>query len=140
MSSDTIELPKEIVDVIRRDSQRLLDYDDRIKELQAEIKKYREAKARKEAMLLQVLDSLDFKMPPIEVVASDTGDMRGKLTKAKSTTKAPVNMSIVKKVMMEVYKDERKAEEMVKKIHNARPVKEKYYIKRTNKRPRKQSA
>lgn len=64
-------------------------------------------------------------------VHDDQNNLRGRVYRHKSVTKGALKEDIVKDALMEVIRDEKKVDQLVKKIESKRPINERYYLKRT---------
>lgn len=107
-----------------------LDYDDKIKELTLKIKKYKDAKKAQEEIIINMITTLDLETKKIDV--HDQNDQfRSRVYRQKSITKETLKENIIKDALMEAIRDEKKVDQLVKKIEGKRPVKERFYLKRT---------
>lgn len=107
-----------------------LDFDDKIKELNAKSKKYKDAKKQQEDNIIEMLTKLGMEDNKIDV--HDTKDnLRGRVYRYKSITKGGIKEDIIKDALMEAIRDEKKVDQLVKKIESKRPINERYYLKRT---------
>ena len=121
-SKETFQLKSKIND--------WLDCDDKIKDLSSRIKKYKDAKKEREALIIKMITKLgigDGKMD----ICDKKGTTRSRVYKHKSVTKGAIKGDIIKKALMEAIRDEKKVNQLVKKIENKRPVTERFYLKRT---------
>lgn len=107
-----------------------LDYDDKIKELNNKTKKYKDAKKQQEETILKMLNKLGVGENKIDVHDRDD-NLRGRVYKHKSVTTGAIKGEIIQKVLMEVIRNEKAVSQLVKKIEEARPQNERYYLKRT---------
>lgn len=107
-----------------------LDYDDKIKTLNAKAKKYKDAKKQQEELILKMISKLGVNDTKIDV-HNDDDQLRGRVYRHKSTTKAALKENIVQDALMEVFRDEKKVAQLLKKIDSKRPINERYYLKRT---------
>jgi Family of unknown function (DUF5760) len=57
--------------------------------------------------------------------------LRSRVYRYKSTTKGAIKEEIVRNALMEIIRDEKRVEQLVKKIDSKRPINERYYLKRT---------
>ncbi len=107
-----------------------MDYDDKIKELNNKTKKYKDAKKQQEETILKMLNKLGVGENKIDVHDRDD-NLRGRVYKHKSVTTGAIKGEIIQKVLMEVIRNEKAVSQLVKKIEEARPQNERYYLKRT---------
>jgi len=107
-----------------------LNDDDKIKELNAETKKYKVAKKQKEDGIIKMINKLGLEETPL-VIKDDNNKLRGNVRRNKSVTSGAIKHDIIKKTLMEVIKDESKVDQLVLKIENNRPKVVRYYLKRT---------
>lgn len=141
-SNSNADIPPELAAELKKQLVAKANIEDKIAETQTYLKKLKTAKQQREAMAIKLhheisdLLGLD-RLPPIEVIDDKTGEVRCKYSMRTSKTRKPITMSLLKKVYMEVYTDESKADAQLRRIQEARPVVERQYIKRTNRRPRK---
>jgi len=117
-------------EILKRKINEWLDSGDKIKETNTRIKKYKDAKKKQEAIILQMLSKL--KMDDDKIEVKDTNDnVRSCVYRHKSTTRGALKEDTIKNALMEIIRDEKKVDQLVKKIESKRPVNEKYYLKRT---------
>ena len=103
---------------------------DKIKELNAETKKYKVAKKQKEEGIIKMINKLGLDETPL-VIKDNDNKLRGNVRRNKSVTSGAIKQDIIKKTLMEVIKDESKVDQLVLKIENNRPKVVRYYLKRT---------
>lgn len=120
-----------------RDSARLkkkleqwMDYDDNIKKLNVKTKKYKDAKNKQEEMIMNMIEKFKINDTKINIHGNDN-KLRGKVYRYKSVTKVALKEDIIKDVLMETIRSEKTVVELLKKIDDRRPIKERYYLKRT---------
>jgi len=118
----TQRLKKKIVD--------WLDYDDKIKTLNSKTKKYKDAKKQMEETIIKMITKLEMEDMKIDV-HDDRNNFRSRVYRHKSVTKEAIKENIIKDALMEAIRDEKKVDQLVKKIDSKRPYKERYYLKRT---------
>lgn len=116
------QLKKKIVD--------WLDNDDKIKLLNLKMKKYKEEKKIQEQNIMDIILKLGMEDSKIDVQDKDN-QLRSRVYRYKSITKAPIKENIIKDALMETIRDEKKVDQLIKKIENKRPINERYYLKRT---------
>jgi hypothetical protein len=109
-----------------------VDYDDKIKELATKAKQYKDAKKKQEEFIINMIIKLEM----IEDSVFDVHDkknniVRGRVYPYKSVTKEALSNDIIKNALMEVVHNEKQVDLLIKKIDNKRPIKERYYLKRT---------
>ncbi len=107
-----------------------LDYDDKIKVLNAKTKKYKDAKKQQEELIIKMLTKLEMGDTKIDVT-DNKNNFRSRVYRHKSVTKEALKENIIKDALMEAIHDEKKVDQLVKKIDSKRPIKERYYLKRT---------
>ena len=107
-----------------------LDCDDKIKFFNAKAKKYKDEKKQKEGDILDMLTDLGMDDKKIDVHDND-GELRSRICKYRSVTKGTLKEDIIKEALMEAIRDEKKVDQLVKKIENRRPINERFYLKRT---------
>lgn len=107
-----------------------LDYDDKIKILNAKAKRYKDAKKQQEELILKMISKLGVNDTKIDV-HNDENEFRGRVYRHKSSTKGALKENIIKDALMEVFRDEKKVVQLLKKIDSKRPINERYYLKRT---------
>ncbi|BCS83044.1 hypothetical protein QLL95_gp1079 [Cotonvirus japonicus] len=107
-----------------------LDFDDKIKELNAKMKKYKDAKKNQEELILKIIEKLEMDDSKIDVRDNDK-NLRGRVYKHKSVTKGAIKEDVMTSALMEIFKDEKRVAYLVKKIEEKRPVNERTYLKRT---------
>ena len=107
-----------------------LDFDDKIKLLSARAKKYRDAKKEHEKNIMKMIVDFGIEKERLEI-KDENQNIRGRVYRYKSMTKCAIKEDIIKKALMEVFKNERRVDELIKKIDSNRQIKENYYLKRT---------
>ncbi|XWV25246.1 hypothetical protein QJ856_gp0526 [Tupanvirus deep ocean] len=107
-----------------------LDYDDKIKTLNNKSKKYKDAKKQLEELIIKMITKLEVEDMKIDV-HDDQNNFRSRVYRHKSVTKEALKENIIKDALMEAIRDEKKVDQLVKKIDSKRPIKERYYLKRT---------
>ena len=107
-----------------------LDCDDKIKILNARAKKYKETKKEREEIIIKMISKLGIEEKKIEVHDNDD-NLRGRVYRYKSVTKGSLKEDIIKTALMEAIRDEKKVDQLIKKIESKRPINERYYLKRT---------
>ncbi len=116
------QLKKKIID--------WLDNDDKIKLLNLKMKKYKEEKKIQEQNIMDIILKLGMEDSKIDV-QDDDNQLRSRVYRYKSITKSPIKENIIKDALMETIRDEKKVDQLIKKIENKRPINERYYLKRT---------
>lgn len=115
---------------LKKHVSKWLDYDDKIKSLNLEIKKIKTIKKDQEDIIINMIMKLGMDETKIDV-QSDTGDLRARVYRHKSVTKGPLKGDIIKDALLELIPNEKKVSQLVKKIESTRPLNERYYLKRT---------
>ena len=107
-----------------------LECDTRIKEMNALIKEQKDIKKKKERVALGMIAKLD-----MEGVKLDITDKKGKVVarvyKHKSVTKSAIKEDLLKDTLMEIFQNEKKVDQIVKKVDSKRRINERFYLKRT---------
>lgn len=129
--SEEIEVSQETINMLKTQIQAWMDYDDKLKELAKKSKKYRDAKKKQEETILKVITSLGFEEDPVIEVTDKAGKIRGKVSRVKSSKTEPYGPKNIKAALMEMYKDEKKADEMFEKINKMRKSEDRFHLKRT---------
>ena len=107
-----------------------LDYDDKIKLLSAKTKKYKDAKKVHEDMIMKMINEFGIQNEKLDI-HDDSDNLRSRVYRHKSVTKGPINEDIIEKALMEVYGNDKRVAELVKKIDTKRKINERFYLKRT---------
>ncbi len=115
---------------LKRKITEWLDNDDKIKELNAKVKRYKDAKKQSEEVIMKMINVLGMEDSKIDV-HDDNEQLRSRVYRYKSTTKGALKEETIKNALMEIIRDEKRVEQLVKKIESKRPINEKYYLKRT---------
>lgn len=129
---DTID--KKTIMRLKRKINSWMDYDDKIKILNAKAKKYKDAKKQQEESILAALTNIEKNRKPGDVKIDVVGEgdtMRGCVYRYESENKEPLTENVVKGALMEHFGNEKKVKELLKKIDKKRPIKKRYYLKRT---------
>jgi hypothetical protein len=98
-------------------------YDDKIRSINKDAKKYKQLKKTSEEEVIQMLTKVENEK--VHVANGET------VHKTISRTKAPLKPEIIKKSLMELFQDETKADEVLQKIMDKRAINERVYLKRT---------
>jgi len=101
-----------------------LTHDDRIKMYQKKIKEHKDAKKDIESKVLKGIK--DLKMEDKKL---DTDG--GRVYQSVSVTRGSIKEDTIKMALKGYFKKESHLDEVVKKIDNMRPIKERVYLKRT---------
>ena len=128
--SEEIRLGAKTRDRLKKKIVNWLDCDDKIKELNAKVKKYKDAKKQQEEIIINMITKLGMDEKKIDV-HDDDDNLRGRVYRHKSITKGALKEDIIKEALMEAIRDEKKVDQLVKKIESRRPINERYYLKRT---------
>lgn len=107
-----------------------LDYDEHIKDMTNKMKKYKDAKKKEEESIITMITNLGMDQMKIDI-HDKKGAIRSRVYRQKSVTKEALKESIIKDALMESIRDEKAVNQLLKKIDSKRPVKERYYLKRT---------
>lgn len=129
-SSPEVNIDEKTVSRLKKKINDWMDYDDKIKILNEKSKKYKDAKKIHEESIIQMLVKLKIDNKKIDI-HDNSNKLRGRVYRHKSVTKEPLKEDIVKDALMEMIRDEKKVNQLVKKIDSKRPIKERYYLKRT---------
>lgn len=124
------EIDNEAINKLKNKLTDWLNYDDKIKVLNAKTKKYKDAKKQQEELIMKMLTKLQYDEMKFDV-PNTNGQIRSRVYKHKSVTKESYKETIIKDALMEAIRDEKKVDQLLKKIDSKRPIKERYYLKRT---------
>lgn len=83
-----------------------------------------------EETIIKMITKLEMEDMKIDV-HDDRNNFRSRVYRHKSVTKEAIKENIIKDALMEAIRDEKKVDQLVKKIDSKRPYKERYYLKRT---------
>jgi hypothetical protein len=123
-------LAEKTKDRLKKKINEWLDNDDKIKDMNVKVKKYKDLKKQHEEGIISLLTKLGMEDKKIDVT-DDKDKFRGRVYRQKSVTKGAIKEDIIKNALMEAIKDEKKVDQLVKKIDSKRPINERYYLKRT---------
>ncbi|MEM3063008.1 MAG: hypothetical protein QW303_05650 [Nitrososphaerota archaeon] len=115
---------------LRRKIIEWLDLDDKLKELNAKVRKYKETKKQQEEIIIKMLIKLGMEDNKIDV-HDENNNIRSRVYRYKSITKGAIKEDIIRDALMEIMRDEKMVDQLVKKIESKRPINERYYLKRT---------
>lgn len=107
-----------------------MDADDRIKELDKRVKKYKETRKKHEELIISMISKLKVEEMRFDIHDNDN-KFRGRVYRHKSVTKEALKEAIIKDALMEAIRDEKKVNQLLQKIEDKRPLKERFYLKRT---------
>ena len=123
-------LGKKTREQLKRKITEWLDNDDKIKELNTKVKRYKDAKKQSEEVIMKMINVLGMEESKIDV-HDDNKQLRSRVYRYKSTTRGALKEETIKNALMEVIRDEKRVEQLVKKIESKRPINERFYLKRT---------
>jgi len=127
------KVPEKTKDKIKRMMATWMLLDDKIKEMDKKKKEYRDKKKEQEQIIIDVMSKYEFD----ECNVKDGNSKKNKITKTVSKSRGTLKPDILKAGLIEVFKDEKKADLLVAKILDKRPVTERVYLKRTKERVKK---
>lgn len=107
-----------------------LDCDDKIKLLNTKLKQIKDEKKAQEDFIIKVITKLGMDDQKIDIHDKDK-QLRSRVYKHKSVTKGAYKENIIKDALMEAIRDEKKVDNLLKKIDSKRPLNERTYLKRT---------
>lgn len=114
-----------------------MDCDDKIKSLNARIKKYKDAKTQQEDFIMKIISLLEKEEKDEGVkimVKNENNETRGYVFRKKTTTREPIKEAFIREALTEHFLgNEKKVEQLIKKIDKRRTIKEKYYLRRSKK-------
>ena len=125
-----LELGRKNKERLKKKIMEWLDYDDKIKLLNTRAKKYKDAKKQQEEYIMQILVKFGIENEKLDI-QDDKNQLRSRVYMNKSITKGSINEDIIKNALMEVIRNEKRVDELVKKIESKRQINERYYLKRT---------
>lgn len=130
--NETSDLPlsNATKDRIKHKMTEWLDFDDKITEMNDRIKKYKTAKKKQGETILKLLGTLGMEDKKFDI-KDDDDNFRGRVYRFKSVTRGGLNEKIIKNALMEALRDEKKVDQLTKKITKKRTINEHYYLKRT---------
>ena len=64
-------------------------------------------------------------------VTDKSGNVRARVYRHKSVTKASIKEDLLKDTLMEIHQNEKKVDQIIKKIDSKRQLNERFYLKRT---------
>lgn len=107
-----------------------LGCDDKIKDLNNLVKKQKLIKKEKEEIVLGMIVKLGIEKDKLDITDKN-GAVKARVYRHKSVTKSPIKEDLLKETLMEIFQNERKADQIVKKLDGKRQLTERYYLKRT---------
>lgn len=125
-----LKLNEKTKEHLKRKINDWLDSDDKIKILNARLKKYKDEKKAQEEFIIKVITKLGMEESKIDI-HDNHNQLRSRVYRYKSETKGAIKENIIKDALMELIRDEKTVNQLVKKIDSRRPVIERYYLKRT---------
>jgi precorrin-3B methylase len=114
---------KVISDKFKNNIKEWVSIDDQIRDLQKQIKLFKQVKKEKEEFILEYLTNINEN----QIQISD-----GKLIKNVSKTKAPLKNEMITDTLIEVLKDDKEAFKITEMIMLKRPMTERINLKRTH--------
>lgn len=128
--------PEEELQISRKSKERLkakiiewMNEDDVIAELNAKLKKHKDLKKQREQKIIEMITKMGMGESKIDI--TEGNNLRGRVYRHKHITKGPLKEDIIKSALMEAMRDQRRVEQLIKKIDSKRPINERYYLKRT---------
>jgi hypothetical protein len=125
-----IDLPLEVKQELKEYVEDWLKADDGMKTLNDKIKIFKQEKKESEERILEIFDTYNMQ-DGLTVNNTD------KLRKSKSVTKAPLKPDTVSMSIKDIVKKEDIALQITKHIFENRPKQERFYLKRTGPRKKK---
>lgn len=107
-----------------------LECDTKIKELNAIIKEEKDLKKEKEKIALRMIMKLGMDGAKLDIT-DNKGNVTARVYKHKSVTKSAIKEELLKDTLMEVFQNEKKVDQIVKKVDSKRRINERFYLKRT---------
>uniref|UniRef100_A0A6C0LU02 Uncharacterized protein n=1 Tax=viral metagenome TaxID=1070528 RepID=A0A6C0LU02_9ZZZZ len=129
-NEESVKITDKQVRILKAKIIQWLNYDDTIKQMTVNMKKYKDSKKHQEDSIMNMIDKFGLGENKIDVEDNNDG-LRGRVYKYKTTTKGPLKEEIIKNALMEAMRDEKQVNQLLKKIDSKRPLTERCYLKRT---------
>ncbi|MEM0354183.1 MAG: hypothetical protein QXW79_01240 [Thermoplasmata archaeon] len=130
IETEQIVLSEKMKNFLRKKIIEWLDLDDKLKELNTKVKKYKKTKKQQEELIIKTLVKLGMEDNKIDI-HDKNNNIRSRVYRYKSITKGAIKEDIIRDALMEIMRDEKMVDQLVKKIDSKRPINERYYLKRT---------
>lgn len=108
-----------------------LDADDKIKDLTAKMKKIKDMKKNQEEVIIKMITKLGMENNKIDIYDMKGKKIRSRVYRHRSVTRGAIKEDIIKSALMEVMRNEKRVDQLIKKIESKRPINERFYLKRT---------
>ena len=127
---EKIENDRKIKDKLKCKISEWMDFDDKIKESNNQLKIYKSSKKEHEKLIIDIIEKLELGDLKFDI-PDENKNIRGRVYRHKTVSKQAIKEETIKTVLMEVLHDQNKVNQLVKKIDDRRPIRETYRLKRT---------
>lgn len=117
-------------DALKKKIEIWIKYDDKIKELNLLSKEHKDSKKETEKEILAMIKKLGMEEAKLDVT-DKRGDVIARVYRHTSITKSAIKEDLLKDALMEIYQNEKKSDQIIKKIDSKRKLNERFYLKRT---------
>lgn len=117
-------------DALKKKIEIWIKYDDKIKELNLLSKEHKDSKKETEKEILVMIKKLGMEEAKLDVT-DKRGDVIARVYRHTSVTKSAIKEDLLKDALMEIYQNEKKSDQIIKKIDSKRKLNERFYLKRT---------
>ena len=129
MKSDMVTNTSPSKELLKRHIEIWLGYDDKIRELNLLSKEHTDNKKKKEKEILEMIEKLNLGGIRLDVT-DDYKNIIARVYKHTSITKSEITEDLLKDVLMESYQNEKKSDQIIKKINSKRQLNERCYLER----------
>jgi hypothetical protein len=116
--------------ILKKAIESWLKCDDRIRDLNNLVKEQKDAKKEREKLILKMIEKMGMEQQRLDVTDKN-GNVRARVYRHKSVTKSSIKEDLLKDALMEIYQNEKKADQVIKKVDSKRQLNERFYLKRT---------
>jgi len=121
---------EDINKLLKKHIETWIDCDTQIKELNESMKEIKDTKKKNERIVLGIITKMGMEELKLDIT-DNKGRVKARVYRHKSVTKGAIKEELLKDTLMEIFHDEKKADQIVKKVDSKRKINERFYLKRT---------
>jgi|ERR1044071_618022 hypothetical protein len=116
--------------LLKKHIEAWIDCDTQIKELNESMKEIKDTKKKNERIVLGIITKMGMEEIKLDIT-DNKGRVKARVYRHKSVTKGAIKEELLKDTLMEIFHDEKKVDQIVKKVDSKRKINERFYLKRT---------
>lgn len=121
---------EDINKLLKKHIETWIDCDTQIKELNESMKEIKDTKKKNERIVLGIITKMGMEELKLDIT-DNKGRVKARVYRHKSVTKGAIKEELLKDTLMEIFHDEKKVDQIVKKVDSKRKVNERFYLKKT---------